>query len=401
MRLSLIILILKWGGCFSQTSADSIKFNADPSIFINRVSTHPFGIFISRINHNFKIAPTRKTSLIFNISNGNVWLPYVKAYFPLSEADRNAMRKFVWHEREGNFNKENTPSQAMEFHADGIIRLYQLKLNIPLSAKQEMTFSARAFSVDPGKVPYSLLTSDQFIEWYHSNLSRFEDPFARKVYGYNKVKIQYTDKNGKELQLKNGDFIFAGFEISYYYYPAFKKLEKNKIYTNLGIQLGVNTTSINPSADLGFNGSVIKQFNLLSGKQIHFGISAAALRQKLASFGQGVQLSNNKYLLSTEFLLDYTLPVKHKSYVSFATTYLIQSSYNKKSEREYYVLTGDRISTHWHYSISHLYRSLTANYFIITFSKGDFAYSVYAREDLLVDNAPDVQTGIGFKMNFR
>jgi hypothetical protein len=401
MRLCLIILFFKWGVCFSQTSADSIKYHTDPSIFINRVSTHPFGIFISRINHNFQTAPARKTSLIFNISNGNVWLPYVKAYFPLSEADRNAMRKFVWHEREGNFNKENTPSQTMEFHADGIIRLYQLKLNIPLSVKQEMSFSARAFSVDPGKVPYSLLTSDQFIEWYHSNLSRFEDPFARKVYGYNKVKIQYTDKKGKELQLKNGDFIFSGFEISYYYYPAFKKLEKNKIYTNLGLQLGVNTTSINPSADLGLDGSVIKQFNLVSGKQVHFGISAAALHQKLASFGQGVQLSNNKYLISTEMLLDYILPLKHKSYVSFTTTYFIQSSYNKKSERDYYVLTGDRISTHWHYSISHLYRALTANYFIITLSKGDFTYSVYAREDLLVDNAPDVQTGIGFKMNFR
>lgn len=402
MKLILILLIFGCGVCFSQTKNDSVKFNnTDPSIFANRLSTHPFGIFISRINHNFRIAPAKKISFSINISNGNVWLPYVKAYFPLSETDRNAMQKFVWHEREGNFDKENTPSQTMEFHADGISRLYQLKLDIPLSAKHDFSITARAFSVDAGKVPYSLLTSDQFIEWYHSNLSRFEDPFARKVYGFDKVKIHYKDKNGKVLELKNGDFVFSGFEMSYYYYPAFKKLEKNKIFTNFGLQLGVNTTKINPNVDLGINYSIIKQFDLTTQRQIHFGISMAAVRQKVIRFGEGVQLSNTKYLLSTEFLLDYVIPLKRNRYLSLATTYNIQNSYNKKSEHDYYVLTGDRISTHWHYGISHLYRVLTANYFILTFAKGAFAFSVYAREDLLVDNAPDVQTGIGFKMSFQ
>ena len=403
MKLLLMLLIFECGVCSSQTKNDSInciKLNTDPTFFINRQSTHPLGIFMSRIDHNFRIAPVRKTSLALNVSNGNVWLPYVKAYFPLNESDRNAMRSIVWHEREGNFDKANTPSQTMEFHADAIIRLYQLNFNIPLSVKSELSIATRAFSVDAGKVPYSLLSSDRFIEWYHSNLSRFEDPFARKVYGFDKVKIQYKDKSGKEFELKNGDFVFSGFEMSYYYYPAFKRLEKNKIYTNFGFQLGVNTTAINPSADLGFNSSLIKQFNLKSGKQIHFGISGAALRQKLLSFGEGVQLSNNKYLLSTEFLLEYVIPLKRNSCFSIATTYFIQSSYNKNSERDYYVLTGERISTHWSYSISHLYRVLTANYFMIAFSKGAFAVSVYVREDLLVDNAPDVQTGIGFKVRF-
>ncbi len=339
-------------------------------------------------------------SLTLNYSNGNVWLPYVKAYYPIGETDRNAIGRFAWHEREGNFDKENIPSQTMEFHADAVIRVYQAKLDIPLSAKHNLSISARAFSVDAGNVPYSLLTSDQFIEWYHSNLSRFEDPFARKVYGFDKVKVRYSDINGKVLEMKNGDFGVSGFEFTYYYYPAFVKLEKHKIYTNFGLQLGVNSTKINPSADLGFNASVIKQFNLSSGKQIHFGISAAALRQKLFSFGEGIQISNSNFLLSTELLLEYKIPLKHESYLSMATTYFLQSSYNKKSARDYYVLTGDRFSTHWHYSISHLYRTLTANYFILTFSKGAFACSVYAREDLLVDNAPDVQAGIGFKIGF-
>jgi len=401
MKLILIVFIFECGVCFSQTKNDSVKFDSiDPSIFINRLSTHPFGIFISRINHNFQVAPAKKTSFSFNISNGNVWLPNVKAYFPLSETDRYAMRKIVWHERGGYFDAENTPSQTMEFHADAIIRLYQLKLNIPLSIKSELSIASRAFSVDAGNVPFSLFTSDQFIEWYHSNLSRFEDPFARRVYGFDKVKIHYTDKNGKEIELKNGDFVFSGIGMSYHYYPAFKRLEKNKIYTNFGLQLGFNTTRINPSADLGFSASAIKQFNLKTRRQIHFGISAAALRQKLISFGEGVQLSNTRYLLSAEFLLDYVIPLKRNSCLSIATTYFIQSSYNKKSESDYYVLTGERISTHWNYSISHLYRVLTANYFSIAFSKGAFAVSVYAREDLLVDNAPDVQTGIGFKMSF-
>lgn len=402
MKYLLFILILNCSICFSQIEIDSVKYiNTDASFYTNTLSTHPFGIFISRINHNFQIKPINKVSIAINISSGNVWLPYVKAYIPLYESDKEAMRQLIWHQREGNFDVVQTPSINRELYADGIIRLYQIKFNIPLPGNNELKLSSRMFSLDPGNLPYSSLTSDRLIEWFHSNISGGEDPFARKAYGFNHAGIRYTDENGKTFEVGKGDFLFTGIDLSYYYYPNSKFLEKNNFYTNFGLQLGINVSTINPSMDIGFNPSIIKKINLNERNEIRVGASLGVLRQKLLQFGESVQLSNKKYLLSSEFLLDYVLKFKNMSYISIASTYYIQDSYNKKIDYQYIVLSGDRISTHWSYAISHLYRAITANSLIITYAKGIFALSVYLREDILCDNAPDIQTGIGLQMSFK
>lgn len=396
-KVLLLIILFHCYGCYSQTHMDTISNSFSQPIFQqNRLSCHPLGIFISRINHNFQSMPAKISSVSFSIANGNVWLPYVKAYYPINENDISKMSKFVWHEREGNYNKDQTPAKTMEFESDGIMRYYQLKLNFPIKDKYDFSVSMRSFSLDEGNIPYSTLTSDQFIEWFHSNISGGEDPFARKIYGYNKAGIQYTDKNGKTFEVNTNDFLLTGFEFSSYYYPDIRVLNQLNIHANLGLQLGVNTTKVNPSTDLGLNVTFIKQFDFNFGGKIHFGNSCGLLRQKIIRFGQGVEISNNNTLFSTEILLDFMLPLKHNGCFSLATTYFIQNSFNKRADRKYMVLTGERISSHWHYSISHLYRVLTSNYFIATYSKRRVAFSVYAREDLLVDNAPDVQTGISF-----
>jgi len=320
---------------------------------------------------------------------------------PLTEADKSAMRNIGWHERAYNYDTINTPSKTIGSLADGIIRLYQIKIVIPLSANQELKINTRMFSLDPGNSPYASLTSDKFIEWFHSNISGGEDPFARKAYGFNQAKISYTDKNGRTFNVDNGDFIFSGIDLSYSLYPNFKPLENRNIYTNFGLQLGININSINPGLDFGFNPSIIKKINFKHGNELRFGVSLGALRHSVFQPGDHVQLSNNMFLLSSEFLLGYVIPFKNSSYFSIATTYYIQNSYNKRSDFDDMVLVGKRIKSHWHYAVSHLYRTITANNLILTYSKGVFAISVYAREDLLVDNAPDVQTGVGIQMSFK
>ena len=62
------------------------------------------------------------------------------------------------------------------------------------------------------------------------------------------------------------------------------------------------------------------------------------------------------------------------------------------------VLSGERIEPHWHYAISHLYRPLSANNLTLTYGKGNIVFWIYLREDLVVDNAPDAQTGIGLRL---
>ena len=238
MRFIIIILLLNYGACYSQSGYDTLKNTEIYSTFhANTLSVHPFGVFISRINNNFQLKPDRKISISANISSGNVWLPYVKAYNPLNEDDRIAMKKIVWHKRQYEYDLINSPSKTTEFHADGVIRQYQVKFNYPISDKHELKTDIRMFSLDRGNVPASLLTSVKFIEWYHSNIAGGEDLFGRKAYGLDQARIRYKDENGKRLELDNGDFMFSGIDLSYYYYPHFNSFEKHRIYTNVGLQI--------------------------------------------------------------------------------------------------------------------------------------------------------------------
>jgi hypothetical protein len=395
----IIILLLDVVSCFSQTEKDSLVSN---SIYhANTLSVHPFGVFMSRINHNFQLRADKKMSVTTNLTNGNVWLPNVKAYYPMNNSDRNNMAAYVWHKREEHYDVLNTPARTSEFHADGVIRQYQVKLNLPISDQQELKISTRMFSLDAGNVPYSLLTSDQFIEWFHSNVAGGEDPFAREEYGLNQAKIRYTDKKGKTLKLDNGDFIFSGIDFSYYYYPKSSFLDRHNLFTNIGIQVGANVSRINPSLDIGLNFSTIKKMDLRKNRALHLGLSLGAIQLKALQKKNNIELSNNNYLLSAELFLEFVKQTKNGNIFSIATSYYAQSPYNNRQEFEYVVFTGDRISSHWDYAFSHMYKILTGNNLTFTYAKGIFAYSISLREDLLVDNAPDAQVNFGLKVNIK
>ena len=401
MNRGLIFLLLSCNICFSQSEKDSADNTTPYQVFYaNRLSTHPFGILTLRTNHNFQTGPAKKISLAINISSGNVWLPYVKAYQPLREDDRNAMRSLLWHQRDAHFDQSASSSESFEFHADGVMRFYQAALNIPLAEKHELNVNTRMFSLDEGRVPVSLLTSDRIIEWFHSNVHGGEDPFARKVYGLEKAMIHYVDENGKTLEMQKEGLTFSGIDVSYSYYPDFVVLRERGVYTNFGFLLGGNLHQSNPSIDFGFSSSLVKKINFRNRHELHLGGGISALHLNLLNNRNALQFSNKKLLLSSEFLLSYIIPNKRNGYFSIATTYFIQSSYNQKKNFETIVLTGERYSSHWHYSISHLYRPLTANYLIITWATKVFACSIFLREDLLVDNAPDAQVGIGIRVSF-
>lgn len=402
MRLLLALCILNSGKCFTQAVPDSINTrykNPYPAVVPHMHSTHPLGVYISETNFNHQSGVSRKASFSMNTSCGNVWLPYVKGYIPLNETDKKSMSRIVWHGREGNIDLANTPAKTKSFHADGDIRFYQCQLAIPVSKSSELKISTRAFSVHRGGNPVSFLTSDKFIEWFHSNIAGGEDPFARKVYGYNHADIRYTDENGKSFSLGNGDFRFTGLDLSYFYFPHFKSLEKKKIFINWGFQTGLNTSKINPCINLGLNSTINKLFKIGKDKQLDLSISAGALRQKAVSLGDGVNIASKKYLYNAEILLSYQKQLSENRFFAIGSSYFIHSAYNKKDEFKTIILTGERISSHWHYALSHLYRTLTYNTLFMSYTVGKLSFSIYVKEDLLVDNAPDVQTGVGINVN--
>lgn len=392
----LLLSLLCYLTCFSQPVEEGLeKDRPRNTYYANTLSVHPLGIFLSRINNNFQLTPDKEISIDINVSNGNVWLPYVKGYKPLNQADRNAMSELVWSSREFKFDTAR-PADKLEFAADGIIRRYQLHLNIPIRNTHEIKMRLNTYSLDPGEIPYSFLTSDQVIEWFHSNVIGGEDPFARKHYGFNKAKIMYKDPHGNTLTLDNGEFVFSNIDLSYYYYPQLDFLKKRNLFATVGAKSGFNINKASSSIDLGGNFTLLKNFKLKNPeKEIRVGLSMGALRQRFIRFKESVELSNKKYLLHAEMLFEYVKFINDNSYLSWATTWFLQDSYNKKID--YFVLSGNRVSSHWHYALSHLNRPLSGNNFVFTYGKGSIAIWLYLREDGWVDNAPDVQTGIGLK----
>ena len=188
----------------------------------NILTTHHFGIFSSRINTNFKFTPYKTPTFSINSVSGNNFHPLVAAFFPKDPKVREALSKIIWHDRHFNYiDQETTPADYMSIVIDAVIKEFRLVTNIPLSKKHELGISLRSYLITKGKYPFSFFTSDETLEWFHSNISGGEDPFGRRYYGLNQVNFKYIDKNGNTLELNNNDFFIGGIEFNYFYYPKF------------------------------------------------------------------------------------------------------------------------------------------------------------------------------------
>jgi hypothetical protein len=364
----------------------------------NLLSNHPLGMYISRINHNFKVRSPEKFSFSLDVSSGNVMLPYVKSYELTNPTDREFAASFPWHDREFKFDLNTVPAQTKEFIADGVIRSYKFTFSLPLSLHHELNFGVRAYSLDRGKYPFSVFTSDESIEWFHSTIAGGEDPFSRRYYGLNQAKISYRDENNNFITMNNGDFRIPGIEINYFYYPQLEMNQSHKIYLNFGTHLGINISKYNPVADIGISSSAIKKIVVRDKNILSIGLSTAALRQRIFQFGDRVNISNKKVLYSFEGLIDYKRKLKNNNSLSYGVNYAFQTSYNNKNDFNHIILTGERIKTHWQQTLSHLYRNLEGWNFICTYTVKQFSYYISLREDLRLDNAPDLQTNFGVKI---
>lgn len=407
MKYYLLFFIFLIFNLFSSAQSNQDDFwnheieNSSDIIKPYTLSTHPFGIFISRLNHNFNVRSPDKYSFSFEVSSGNVVLPYVKSYELTDPNDREKSKNLVWHVREYAFDLNKSPSKTKEFIADGVIRSYRFNFTLPLTVNHELNFSIRANSLDRGKYPFSVFTSDEFIEWFHRNIAGGKDPFSRYHYGINKAGIVYKDENDKVLKMDNNDFMISGIDLNYTYYPKLEMNKKHHIYLNFGAQLGINTSRYNPAADFGVSSSILKKMIIKNKNILSFGLSAGVLRQHVLEYGDGVNISNQDFFCSFEGLIDYKVRLRNNNRISYGINYNFQNSYNKKKDIDYMVLTGERINTHWQKTISHLYEDVEGWSFICTYSTKRFSYFVYLREDLNLDNAPDLQTGIGVKMSIK
>lgn len=408
MKFRLFILVLL--GNISFTPAQEIATeknwlneieNSCDLVKPNMLSNHPLGIFISRINHNFKIRAAEKSSFSVDISSGNVMLPYVKSYQLTNPVDQLLAESVPWHIREFMFDLDKVPAKTKEFIADGVIRSYRFTFTLPISVHHELSFSLRSYSLDKGKYPFSILTSDASIEWFHSNIAGGEDPFSRRHYGFDQATIAYKDENNKTITIRNGDFIIPGVELTYFYYPKLNMNEKHKLYLNFGTHIGINTSRYNPVMDFGISSSAIKKIIVRNKNVLSVGVSSGALRQRLLEYGSRVNFSNQNYLCSIEGLVDYKKKLRNNNSISWGINYAFQNSYSKKGDYKHTVFTGERIKTHWQQTLYHTFKDLEGWNFICTYSVKQISYFVYLREDIKLDNAPDLQAGFGIKLSLK
>lgn len=365
------------------------------------LSTHHFGIFSSRINTNFKYIPSKKATLRFNYTSGNNFHPFVEAYFPKDPVVRNQLSEIKWHDRPFTFiDQETTPADYMNIVIDAVIKEFRVNTTIPINKEQELSITMRSYLITRGKYPFSLFTSDEGIEWFHTNVAGGEDPFGRRYYGLNQVNFTYQDRNGKTLNLNNNAFFIGGLEVSHYYYPKLAINQTKNIYLNFGTHLGWNTSRFNASIDAGVSANAIKKFTLKNNYELNIAAGANLLRKNLINFKEVIDLGNNPYLATLEGEIEITKYTKKGNFNAFGINYQAQSRYNKKEEADYFKLLGKwrEINGGWQNGVFTLYEPQVTWNFIYTYGTPKFLLSLFAKQDFLVNNVPDFQTGISLKM---
>ena len=362
------------------------------------VSTHPFGIFFSRWQGNFKSAPTQKVLLDLSFESGNVWSPPVTSYIPNNQADRDFISQFPWFNREFAVDVDTLDAKTLEIQNDGVIKGLRINLIIPLNLKSELRLGLRSFMLTNGRFPFSIFTSDDTIEFFHDNIAGGDDPFDRKLYPLNRGRIRYKDRNDRKLDIDHGDLILSGFEFSYYYY--FKDIWPAQRYLtfNLGLHSGWNTSKYNQSIDLGLTVNALKSYELKPERYIHIGIGLGASRNSLIALkSSNMDFATNDFIGFLESGIAYSFKSSKNTMHSIAVDFYIQTSLNKKSESDYIIPTKNGIGfKSWNSGTSNLYRN--NNYWALIYSFGKKVItSLYVQQDLTVNNNPDIQTGIGLK----
>lgn len=398
----IIVLYFCFFSFILKAQQDSIAFEKsidkpNPSI----LAIHPFGIFSSRINQNFKTSAPKHTTLTLTHASSNNFHPFVEIYIPKDPLVQKQQSELTWYHRNFQFiDQETTPADYMNIVIDAVIKEFRFKINIPLNNTHELDIALRSYLITKGKYPFSLFTSDETIEWFHSNIAGGEDPYGRMYYGLNQVNFKYTDRYGKVLELHNNDFFISGIELNHFYYPSFLINKKKNLYFNFGSHLGINISRYNPSLDLGISANAVKKIVFKNNNELHLGAGASLLRKNLIKFDDAVDLGNNPYLGSAEGNIEFIKYTIKKNYNAFGVTFHIQSSYNKLKEADYYRLIGKwkEINGGWQHGFSTLYRALTYWTLLYTYAQPKYSITLYFKEDLDVNNAPDIQTGISLNI---
>lgn len=391
-----LLFICNYSG-FAQESDSLALANKNGITKHSVLSTHPFGIFISRIQGNFKTHASSETNLKISLENGNVWGTPMKVYIPNDEETRNEVRAIFWDQTQYFFDEETLDAKSYESQIDGVIKGLRANVTFNLDKEHEINIGLRMFMLTKGKFPFAVFTNDEFIEYFHKNIGGGDDPFDRSVFGLKEAYIKYTDRNGNTLELENGDFFIGGLETTYYYYPEALINKSKNLHFNFGAHLGTNLSKYNSSIDLGLSSNAVKTFYIKDNKNFQIGIGLGVLRKNAIDFkDDNIDFGTNDFLGHLESTLEYSYVSKKGNIHSFGTDFYVQTTLNKRDER-YYMIPVRHPNAHkaWGHGITNLYE--TNNYwtFMYSITKKN-TLTIYLQQDFTVNNNPDLQTGISY-----
>lgn len=366
------------------------------------LSSHVFGIFISRIEADFRSQPDANFNIQLDFSSANVWGQPVDNFIAKTPELKNQEAKLPWHTREFSVDREDEAflnnTDHFKIAYDGVIKNLKAKLHIPLNPKNALNIELRSFLLTDGRFPFTGLTGDDFIETFHSNIAGGEDPFQRREFGLNQNKIDYTDRNGRRMLIKD-DLIFGGVKLNVQHY--FTDFKPYGIHFSSGIHLGWNASSYNQSLDLGLSVNALKNFILDDKHYFQIGLGLGYLNLNTVAFSnKNIEFATRSYFFNTEAALTYNVVNSKQSTHSFGIDFYIQSAYNNPDEFDYSILfRNDKADRAWHHSASNLYKNNNYWTFFYAFTKKN-SFRIYLQQDLFVNNNPDLQTGVGYVINF-
>lgn len=403
MRFYKFLLVLALGSISTTIKAQDTlsKYKAIPKPSI--LSNHVFGIFLSRLEANFKSQLNENIELQIDYQSANVWGQPVENFIPNTTILRNQVSGIPWHKREFvvDRNDENFINSTDDFSIayDGVIKGLKANLKIPINEQNGLEFELRSFILTDGKLPLSPITGDDFIEWIHSNIAGGEDPFQRRDFGLNQSGIDYKDRDGRVMEINKNDAFFGGLKINYYHY--LKNFSPFGFHLNFGAHTGLNLSPYNKSVDFGISTNAIKTVEINHSNYIQFGLSLGYLDLNTAELSnENIEFGTRSFFLNFESALSYNI-VNRKNYThSFGLDFYIQTSYNDPSEFDYSILfRNDLADRSWHHSASHLYKN--NNYWTLFYAlTRKNSFRIYLQQDSRVNNNPDLQMGLGYLVAF-
>ncbi|MGB3591889.1 MAG: hypothetical protein WBA16_09435, partial [Nonlabens sp.] len=341
---------------YAAVTNDSLIF-AEGIIKPNLISTHHFGLFMGRMEQDLKIFSNVSWTFNIEVQSGNIFHPLVQSYLPQDPSIRAQFEDITWYFRQFDYvNQQSTPAKIQQIEIDAVYKTFRPSITIPLNPRHEIKLGLRAFTTVEGNLLNSPLTGDNFIEWFHSNVAGGEDAFGRRFYGLNEVNVNYIDRDGRRLQLDNGDVILGGLELGHVFHIPIKKLNERGFYLNLTSQMSWNTSRFNKGIDLGTGVAVIKEINLHSRSSLWGSVATSFLQRDLLSSDDNVELGNTAGLLNYEIALQWSHKTLKNNLNKIVLHYQNQSPYFDRGEKDYFHLKGawDAINQGWHHGYTTL-----------------------------------------------